>query len=278
MAVIIKIRRDTAADWTASDPVLALGEVGIETDTTASKTGDGVTSWSGLPYDLGNAKKTPIDTLTVGTDITTLNATNLVHGLVVKAVPPAANVLAVVAVGNGETAYTCKDIFDATNPAALGTAAPGTAVVAAHRDHVHAWPTALSTTSALASDHIWSGLSSIMTAGENLTYGQTCYLKSDGKLWLSDADAAASMPVIAIVADAAGIAAEATGNFLLHGFIRHDAWNWTVPNLLYADITTAGGLTKDVPTGAGDQVQIVAQVLTADCIYFNPSFVVVEVA
>jgi hypothetical protein len=32
-------------------------------------------------------------------------------------------------------------MFDTTNPAALGTAAPGTSLIAARRDHVHAAPT-----------------------------------------------------------------------------------------------------------------------------------------
>ena len=43
-------------------------------------------------------------------------------------------------IGNGETGYALKAIFDTTNPAALGTAGPGTALVAARRDHIHALP------------------------------------------------------------------------------------------------------------------------------------------
>jgi len=46
----IRIRRDTAANWTAANPVLLNGEVGIETDTRRFKTGDGTTAWSGLSY------------------------------------------------------------------------------------------------------------------------------------------------------------------------------------------------------------------------------------
>lgn len=63
------------------------------------------------------------------------------HGFAPKAVAPAANVLNVLGIANGETAISNKAIFDATNPAALGTAAPGTSLIAAHRDHVHAIPT-----------------------------------------------------------------------------------------------------------------------------------------
>jgi hypothetical protein len=46
----IKLRRDTAADWTTADPILGAGELGIETDTNRIKIGDGATEWTGLPY------------------------------------------------------------------------------------------------------------------------------------------------------------------------------------------------------------------------------------
>lgn len=45
----IQIRRGTAAEWTASDPILAEGEPGFETDTNTFKIGDGTTHWSALP-------------------------------------------------------------------------------------------------------------------------------------------------------------------------------------------------------------------------------------
>lgn len=50
MPTIIQFRRDEAADWISADPVLAEGELGVETDTLAYKVGDGVQSWTELPY------------------------------------------------------------------------------------------------------------------------------------------------------------------------------------------------------------------------------------
>lgn len=50
MTTRIKLRRDTAANWTTSNPVLALGEPGLETDTRKVKYGDGVTAWNLLDY------------------------------------------------------------------------------------------------------------------------------------------------------------------------------------------------------------------------------------
>lgn len=46
----IRLRRDTAANWTSVNPVLALGEMGLETDTRQMKFGDGATAWTGLSY------------------------------------------------------------------------------------------------------------------------------------------------------------------------------------------------------------------------------------
>lgn len=96
------------------------------TPSLGTPTGGTLTNCTGLP----EAGLTLADNLTA-------NASTSAHGLVVKAVAPAANILNVVGITNGETAYTVKSIFDGTNPAALGTAAPGTSLIAAHRDHVH---------------------------------------------------------------------------------------------------------------------------------------------
>lgn len=45
-----QIRRDTAANWTAANPVLLEGEWALETDTDLTKLGDGVTPWNSLKY------------------------------------------------------------------------------------------------------------------------------------------------------------------------------------------------------------------------------------
>jgi hypothetical protein len=50
MAVQILWRRNTAANWTSNNPVLAQGEPGFETDTLKYKIGDGTTTWSSLSY------------------------------------------------------------------------------------------------------------------------------------------------------------------------------------------------------------------------------------
>lgn len=46
----LQLRRDTAANWTSANPVLASGELAIETDTSKQKIGDGTTAWNSLGY------------------------------------------------------------------------------------------------------------------------------------------------------------------------------------------------------------------------------------
>lgn len=46
----IQHKRGTAAALAATNPVLAAGEVGIETDTLKEKIGDGTTAWNALGY------------------------------------------------------------------------------------------------------------------------------------------------------------------------------------------------------------------------------------
>ena len=43
-------RKDTAANWTAANPILLSGEIGYETDTKKFKIGDGSTNWNSLAY------------------------------------------------------------------------------------------------------------------------------------------------------------------------------------------------------------------------------------
>jgi hypothetical protein len=52
MAVVtqIQIRRGTAAQWTSTNPTLAAGELGLETDTLLMKAGNGSTAWTSLAY------------------------------------------------------------------------------------------------------------------------------------------------------------------------------------------------------------------------------------
>jgi hypothetical protein len=61
----IQIRRGTAAQWTSSNPTLASGEWGYETDTGKVKIGNGSTAWNSLAYTgAGDVTLTGTETLT----------------------------------------------------------------------------------------------------------------------------------------------------------------------------------------------------------------------
>ena len=47
---VIKIRRGTTNQWTASNRVLQLGELGLDTTLNKLKAGNGTTAWSSLPF------------------------------------------------------------------------------------------------------------------------------------------------------------------------------------------------------------------------------------
>jgi collagen type VII alpha len=48
--VQVQFRRGTALEWSTTNPVLAIAEMGLETDTQQFKIGDGVTAWNLLAY------------------------------------------------------------------------------------------------------------------------------------------------------------------------------------------------------------------------------------
>lgn len=50
MAVRIQFRRGTAAQWSAINPVLAQGEMGLELNTGKFKIGNGINNWNDLDY------------------------------------------------------------------------------------------------------------------------------------------------------------------------------------------------------------------------------------
>jgi hypothetical protein len=134
VATIIQSRKDVAANWDATNPVLAEGEIGFETDTQPYKwkVGDGVTAWSALLYQPGAAGTSPLTTkgdlygydtdgarIPVGTDGQVLKA-NSAAGLGVEwadetgggsgdVVGPASAVDSNVAAFDGTTGKLIKD-------------------------------------------------------------------------------------------------------------------------------------------------------------------------
>ena len=122
----IKLRRDLAATWTSTNPTLAAGEPGYETDTKKIKYGDGTTAWTSLGY--------AIPTFTIGTEGAASGDGGLAYNQttgVLTYTPPAYIGLTgisvgteAVASGDGGIAYNnTTGVFTYTPPTALGIGA-----------------------------------------------------------------------------------------------------------------------------------------------------------
>ncbi len=110
-------------------------------------------------------------------------------------------------------------------------------------------------------------------AGENLVFGESTYLKSDGKYWKTDSDAAATMPSRLVAL--ATISAEGWGLFLKEGMIRADDWDLTIGGYVYPSLTP-GDFTQTQVSATGDQSQKVGIAETADVIDYDPDLTVLE--
>lgn len=64
MGVIIQLRRNTTANWTAQNPILEIGEPGYDTNLKKIKIGDGITPWVNLPFQDKNIQGLSIGTTT----------------------------------------------------------------------------------------------------------------------------------------------------------------------------------------------------------------------
>lgn len=129
----------------------------------------------------------------------------------------------------------------------------------------------------LTSNQTWSGLTAVLQAGEIITRTELVYVKNDGKMWLAQANAAATMPAIAMACPAT-IAADAWGEFLLVGMYREDSLlTFGLGNMLYVSDTVAGAFDNVLPDDTGEQVQVLGKCLiTTHIIYFHPSLELVE--
>jgi len=129
-------------------------------------------------------------------------------------------------------------------------------------------------------DGEYSGDLAMFTAGEDLTQGEICYLKSDGKLWKASATSSATSRAIAMCV--APVSADAMGPFLIRGFARFDSEFGTYSNgdTLYTPEAETSG--KNVPENAapdtdGDYVQIIGYSI-GDAVFMHFNSTVIEVA
>jgi len=70
MVTRIQLRRDSAANWTSTNPILDQGEPGYETDTGNMKIGDGYSRWSILSYAAGPSGPANAFSLSTASNVT----------------------------------------------------------------------------------------------------------------------------------------------------------------------------------------------------------------
>jgi len=113
-----------------------------------------------------------------------------------------------------------------------------------------------------------------MTAGENVSPGDVCYLKSDGKMWKTDANAEATSKGLVLMAIDT-ITADNTGTFLVKG--KYTTSGLTAADVMYLS-ATAGAITNTAPSGSGDIVRIIGYALSTTVLYFNPDKSYLEIS
>ena len=126
-----------------------------------------------------------------------------------------------------------------------------------------------------------SGVTATFTAGEALQAGECVYYKaSDSKMHKAVAAAGSvTPPCIALAAE--NLAADASGKFLLVGFIRNDDDfpTYTAGDEVYtpeAETSSQNVPEATAPDSDGDLVQVLGIAIDGNTLYFNPSLDVIE--
>jgi hypothetical protein len=191
----IKLKRGTTSQWAAANPILLLGEPGIDTTENKVKYGDGVTAWSGLAFSGGGggggggganlSVTTTSTTITVasdsGTDATLATASGSVAGIMT-----AAQFTKLDGIATGATANSSD----------------ATLLARANHTGTQAWSTITSTPTTLAGYGISDSITAAAAAAayqpldSDLTAIAALTTTSFGRSLLTQADAAATRTTI----------------------------------------------------------------------------------
>jgi len=118
-----------------------------------------------------------------------------------------------------------------------------------------------------------SGSSIKMTVDVNAQgFGAPLFVASDGNLETADATTNATLPCIALAIDT-GTGADK--EVLLEGIMAYDSWSWTQGSLIYVS-TNVGTLTQTIPSGSGDNVQIIGVATDTNALYFTPNYMLLQ--
>lgn len=125
---------------------------------------------------------------------------------------------------------------------------------------------------ALSTDDTYQGdvITGIL-AGVAIAQWEAVYLASDGTWKLADGNGSGTYPARGLAVAAAASSAAVT--VIQKGYVRNDAWNWTVGGNVYLS-NTPGALTQTATSTSGERLQALGYAVTADkiALIVNPTF------
>lgn len=130
MLIQMQMRRGTTTDWSTANPILASGELGLDTSLNKFKIGDGTTAWNSLSYATGQRGESMVTYGKAGPVAVTTGkiryrfpfaATIVGVSLAVGTAPTGANIIVDVN-KNGTTIFTTQANRPTIVAGAFGTA------------------------------------------------------------------------------------------------------------------------------------------------------------
>lgn len=118
-------------------------------------------------------------------------------------------------------------------------------------------------------DNLGNGMFVIGTFGEGGTISRVYTLQSDGKWWAGNAgQTTLTQGMMGLCTGT--VTPNSTGNLLLNGFYRSDAWNWNVGSVIMLGTVGAGQMSQTIPGTTGEFLRVLGYAYSADVMYFNP--------
>lgn len=168
---VIKVRRDTQANWGSTNPVLAAGEQGFVTDTRYYKVGNGTSAWNDLPFTNAGYADTAGTANSASSATNATNATNAINQWVVARNATGATIAKGVPVyvsgSNGTNILISKagNTTEATSSKVLGLTYASIANNASNYVITEGLLGGLNTSSAALGDSVWLGVDGALLFG-----------------------------------------------------------------------------------------------------------------
>ena len=130
----------------------------------------------------------------------------------------------------------------------------------------------------LINDDEYCGTIVKKTAGENIVFGDVCYMASTEKIMKAQASSSEKMPGLYLAVES--ISTSAVGSFLRRGWASSGSWSgFTAGEFLYIESgSTDGVITNVTASDTGANVQIIGIAAESNRIDFDPSLVLVELS